>query len=94
MGSHVILCPDAATAQRTRGGAIYHDNRVFWHPFQVCLHDWLKTAKIGSRLRGEVEKLLFAFNLIGPSDGRGAASWTPWRSTQRTTHEGSNAMHR
>lgn len=37
-----IFAPDAKTAQAIQGGAIYHDGRVFWHPFQVRLHDWLK----------------------------------------------------
>ena len=37
-----IFAPDEATAMAIQGGAIYHDDRVFWHPFQVRLHDWLK----------------------------------------------------
>ena len=37
-----VFAPDAKTAQAIQGGAIYHDERVFWHPFQVRLHDWLK----------------------------------------------------
>ncbi len=37
-----VFAPDEATAKAVQGGAIYHDGRVFWHPFQVRLHDWLK----------------------------------------------------
>ena len=37
-----VFAPDAATAKALRGGAIYHDSRVFWQPYQVKLHDWLK----------------------------------------------------
>jgi hypothetical protein len=36
------LASDEATARAARNGAIYHDERVFWHPIQVRLHDWLK----------------------------------------------------
>lgn len=38
-----VFAPDAATANAIRSGAIYHDNRVFWHGYQIRLHDWLKT---------------------------------------------------
>lgn len=37
-----VFAPDAATAKAIQGGAIYHDGKVFWHGFQVRLHDWLK----------------------------------------------------
>lgn len=37
-----VLAPDAATAKAVQNGAIYHDGRVFWQPFQVRLHEWLK----------------------------------------------------
>ena len=40
-----VLAPDVATAKAIRGGAIYHDDRVFWHGYQVRLHDWLKALK-------------------------------------------------
>ncbi len=38
-----ILCRDEATARAIQGGAIYHDGDVFWHRYQVAMHDWLKT---------------------------------------------------
>ncbi|MCX5660992.1 MAG: hypothetical protein NTW19_14990 [Planctomycetota bacterium] len=41
-GPPAIFCPDPATAKALQGGAIYHDGRVLWHPFQVRLHDWIK----------------------------------------------------
>lgn len=37
-----VLAPDAATAKAIQGGAIYHDGQVFWQPFQIRLHEWLK----------------------------------------------------
>jgi hypothetical protein len=40
-----VFAPDAATAKATQGGAIYHDGRVFWQPYQVRLHDYLKKLK-------------------------------------------------
>lgn len=40
-----VFAPDPATAQAVRGGAIYHDGRVFWQGYQVRFHDWLKTLK-------------------------------------------------
>jgi hypothetical protein len=39
-----VFAPDAKTAQAIQGGAIYHDGRVFWHPFQIRLHDWIKSV--------------------------------------------------
>ena len=39
-----VFAADDKTARAVQGGAIYHDDRVFWHPFQVRLHDWLKTV--------------------------------------------------
>jgi hypothetical protein len=37
-----VFAPGATTAKAVQGGAIYHDGKVFWHGFQVRLHDWLK----------------------------------------------------
>jgi hypothetical protein len=37
-----VFAPDAATAKAVQGGAIYHDDRLFWHMFQVRMYDWLK----------------------------------------------------
>lgn len=37
-----VLSPDEETARATQGGAIYHDDRVFWQMAQVRLHDRLK----------------------------------------------------
>jgi hypothetical protein len=44
---NALFAPDAATAKAVQGGAIYHDGRTFWHPFQVRYHDWLKTLTPG-----------------------------------------------
>lgn len=40
--AHAVFALDEKTVKAIQGGAIYHDDRVFWHPFQVRLHDWLK----------------------------------------------------
>ena len=40
-----VFAPSKTTAKAIQGGAIYHDDRVFWHPYQVRLHDWLKQLK-------------------------------------------------
>lgn len=41
-GAPALFAFDPETARALQGGAIYHDDAVFWHPFQVRLHDWLK----------------------------------------------------
>lgn len=40
-----LYAPDLDTARRLKGGAIYHQDKVFWHPFQVRFHDWLAKLK-------------------------------------------------
>lgn len=42
-GVPALFAPDKETAIALKGGAIYHDELVFWHGSQVRLHDWLKT---------------------------------------------------
>lgn len=80
MGTEAVLAPDEATARALRGGAIYEDDKVFWHPFQVRLHRWLKINKLGdATLDADIRKLAnLMITHIGPSDGRGAKSWTNW----------------
>ncbi len=39
---NAVFAPDAQTARALQGGAIYHDGRTFWHPYQVRFHDWLR----------------------------------------------------
>src|SRR6185295_16223092 len=41
-GVPAIFCPNPETAKAIQGGAIYHDNQVFWHGFQIRLHEWIK----------------------------------------------------
>jgi len=41
-GPAAVLAPTQEAARAVRGGAIYQDGQVFWHPFQVRLHEWLK----------------------------------------------------
>jgi len=40
-----VLAQDPQTAMAVRGGAIYHDGRVFWQMYQVRFHQWLETLK-------------------------------------------------
>lgn len=42
-GAPALFAPDKETAMALKGGAIYHDDLVFWHGFQVRFHDWLKS---------------------------------------------------
>ena len=37
-----VFCPDEATANAIQGGTRVVDGEVFWHPFQVRFHEWLK----------------------------------------------------
>jgi hypothetical protein len=44
-GAPALFAPDKETAAALRGGAIYHDNQVFWHGYQVRFYEWLKKLK-------------------------------------------------
>jgi hypothetical protein len=66
-----------------QGGTRVVDNEVFWHPFQVRFHEWLKKNPLDGgepqkALRKELEALFNGFRLIETSDGRGSASWVNW----------------
>ncbi len=83
MGSQAIFCPDPATAEAIRGGTTVVDGEVFWHPFQIRFHEWLKRNPLNGNdaeiaLRKELEALHQAFRLIETGDGRGSASWNNW----------------
>ncbi|MBI3987473.1 MAG: hypothetical protein HY343_11165 [Lentisphaerae bacterium] len=41
-GAPALFAFEPEAAKALKGGALYHDEEVFWHPFQVRLHDWLK----------------------------------------------------
>jgi hypothetical protein len=80
MGSSAVFAPDAATANAVQGGTLVVDGEVFWHPFQVRFHEWLKQNPLPDEpeLRKELESVFNAFRLLETSDGRGSASWTNW----------------
>lgn len=40
-----VFAPTPDIAKAIQGGSIYHDGRVFWHGYQVRLHDWLSGLK-------------------------------------------------
>ncbi len=78
-GASAIFCPDEATANAIAGGTIVEDDLVFWHPFQVRFHQWLKkNAAINPELLKELQALFNGFRLLETSDGRGSASWSNW----------------
>lgn len=83
MGSSAVFAPDEATANVIQGGTIIADNEVFWHPFQVRFHEWLRKNPLDGdatqkALRKELEAISNGFRLLETSDGRGSASWSNW----------------
>lgn len=83
MGSTALFAPDPKTAMALRGGTIEKDGEVFWHPFQVRFHDWLKNHPLDGNdrekaLRTELETIYNGMRLIETSDGRGTPSWINW----------------
>lgn len=80
MGSAAVFAPDEATANAIQGGTVVVDNDVFWHPFQVRFHEWLKKNPLSDQkeLRTELETVFNAFRLLETSDGRGSSSWSNW----------------
>ena len=83
MGSQAVHAPDEATAMAIRGGTQVVDGLVFWHPFQVRFHEWLKAHPLDSShqeraLRSQLGTIFNGMRLFEVSDGRGSASWTNW----------------
>lgn len=80
MGSAAVFCTDAETATALQGGTQLVDGQLFWHPFQVRFHDWLKRngAGLSEALRTELTAVFSAMRLLEASDGRGTPSWTNW----------------
>lgn len=83
MGSHAVFTSDIKTAKAIQGGTTVVDGEVFWHPFQVRFHEWLKKNPLNANdkekaLRAELKKLFNYFRLFETSDGRGSSSWTNW----------------
>jgi len=83
MASCAIFAPDAATASAIQGGTIVADGDVFWHPFQVRFHEWLKKNPLDATdeqkaLRKKLEAEFNGMRLLEISDGRGASTWPNW----------------
>ena len=58
MGSSAVFAPDPATAGAIQGGTTVVDGEVFWHPFQVRFHEWLKKNPLaGNPLRKDLEAI-------------------------------------
>lgn len=77
-GAPAVLCRDQKTAQTLRGGAIYADGKVYWHPWQIRLDRWLAANQTDAKLKATLTQLRPYFLRIGPSDGRDAAGWVNW----------------
>lgn len=83
MGSAAVLCADKATAKIIAGGTQVVDGLVFWHPFQVRFHHWLKDNPLDGSdqekaLRQNLESVFNGFRLLETSDGRGGSTWLNW----------------
>jgi hypothetical protein len=77
-GIPALLCRDEATATSLKGGAIYTDDDVYWHPWQVRFERWLKSNTPPAELVPLLSEIRPYFRIIGPSDGRDAANWSNW----------------
>lgn len=83
MGSEAVFAPDAGTALAIQGGTTVVDDGVFWHPFQVRFHNWLKAHPLAANeaektLRSELDTIFNGFRLLETGDGRGALVWQNW----------------
>jgi hypothetical protein len=78
MGSQALFAPDKETAMALKGGTIIVDDTVFWHPFQVRLHNWLKANPKGSPVRNLAHELYNGFRMFETSDGIGSSMWANW----------------
>ncbi|MBI3986719.1 MAG: hypothetical protein HY343_07360 [Lentisphaerae bacterium] len=80
MGSQAVFAPDEQTARLLQGGVTVVDGEVFWHPFQVRFHNWLKANKLDATdaekaLRKELQAEFNGFRLLETGDARGSATW-------------------
>ncbi|MCX5658306.1 MAG: hypothetical protein NTW19_01120 [Planctomycetota bacterium] len=80
MGVNPVFCPDEATANAIQAGTIVVDGDVFWQPFQVRYHNWLKAngASLKEDVRKDAEKIYNGMRLLEASDGRGTCDWNNW----------------
>lgn len=81
--SSALFAPEEATALALKGGTLEVDGLLFWHPFQVKFHNWLKANKLEATdqekaLRKELQAEFNGMCLLETSDGRGALSWVNW----------------
>ena len=80
MGVNPVFCPDEATANALQAGTVVLDDQVFWHPFQVRFHEWMKknASALKEDLRKEVQAIFDGMRLLELSDGRGTRDWNNW----------------
>ena len=77
-GIPALLCKDEETAKTLQGGAIYADDEVYWHPWQIRFERWLKQNTPSAEILPLLTEIRPYFRLIGPSDGRDGAYWINW----------------
>jgi len=80
MGVSAVYCPDEETANLFKSGTEIVDEEIFWHPFQIRFHEWMKKNKEGldEGLRKELEHIYTRMRYLENSDGRGSSSWSNW----------------
>ncbi len=80
MGASAVYCPDEAAAKALQGGTVTVDGELFFHPFQVRFHEWMKKNAVAlpEDIRPDVEKVFAGMRLLETSDGRGTRSWNNW----------------
>ncbi len=78
MGTLAVYCPDEATARVVRNGTRVVDGELFWHPFQVRFHEWMKqnAGSLPEALRAELEYIFKGFRYLENGDARGTSSWS------------------
>ncbi|MBI2442149.1 MAG: hypothetical protein HYV35_12360 [Lentisphaerae bacterium] len=83
MSSQAVFTPDERTALALKGGTLLADGQLFWHPFQVRFHQWLKLNALDAdenqkALRGKLQALYNSFRLLETGDGPGCPTFANW----------------
>ena len=80
LGVSAVFCPDESTAMALKGGTVVVDNELFFHPFQVRFHEWMKKngGTLSADVKTDIETVYNGMRLLETSDGRGSRSWNNW----------------
>lgn len=81
MGSLALYADSPELAMTLRGGTFIENGELYWHPFQARFQRWLRDnpmdgSEAERELHAELTNIANLFRLLGPSDARGALSWT------------------